>query len=406
MTIFTPCHRRRSPLRRPVGGGGRSASGNPRPRFQARHRPALAGGAHARPVEALRRDALRTGGAGAVGPRRHAAGRDRSNCSPTTTSNSPSSRWTYRPLLGGERGQRHHRRRAGRQPLRPAPVEGRCRARPYPRHQRRFRPRRGVQVGRARGQERHRLRPVQADGRQLGHAGRVHRRHLQGAARRRDRDDARRARPARRCTPQPPWRWRWARARKCRARPICPSASPTRIAGGALGSDAATLLRVEGFGPSVAYRIEHAERPARERRRRSTRLPAIDSRRSGATSAIARRSPTAAEKPVWRVSMAPAEAHQHGAGAAHAGRRRRLLRLAGRAGLAAHGAGEPEADVLRALLRKHGGGHATLVRATPADARRACPSSSRSRRRLRRSSAAAEGRNSTRRTSSIPAGMA
>jgi glycolate oxidase FAD binding subunit len=28
--------------------------------------------------------------------------------------------------------------------------------------------------------------------------------------------------------------------------------------------------------------------------------------------------------------------------------------------------GEPEAERLRALVRKHGGGHATLVRATPA----------------------------------------
>jgi glycolate oxidase FAD binding subunit len=37
--------------------------------------------------------------------------------------------------------------------------------------------------------------------------------------------------------------------------PICRSASPRRVAGGSLGSEAATLLRVEGFGPSVAYRI-------------------------------------------------------------------------------------------------------------------------------------------------------
>jgi glycolate oxidase FAD binding subunit len=29
--------------------------------------------------------------------------------------------------------------------------------------------------------------------------------------------------------------------------------------------------------------------------------------------------------------------------------------------------GDLEADLLRALLKKHGGGHATLVRATPAE---------------------------------------
>ncbi len=29
--------------------------------------------------------------------------------------------------------------------------------------------------------------------------------------------------------------------------------------------------------------------------------------------------------------------------------------------------GEPEADLMRALVKKHGGGHATLVRASPAE---------------------------------------
>ena len=36
-----------------------------------------------------------------------------------------------------------------------------------------------------------------------------------------------------------------------------PYAIAGRVAGGALGADAATLLRVEGFGPSVACRIAH-----------------------------------------------------------------------------------------------------------------------------------------------------
>ncbi len=44
----------------------------------------------------------------------------------------------YGPLLGGEAGQRHDRRRAGHEPLRPAPAEGGRGARPYPRHQSRF----------------------------------------------------------------------------------------------------------------------------------------------------------------------------------------------------------------------------------------------------------------------------
>ena len=48
-------------------------------RHQARHRPAAAGRAHARPVAADGRHALRAGGAGADGEGRHAARRDREN---------------------------------------------------------------------------------------------------------------------------------------------------------------------------------------------------------------------------------------------------------------------------------------------------------------------------------------
>ncbi len=51
-------------------------------------------------------------------------------------------------------------------------------------------PRRDLQVRRPGGEERHRLRPLQADGRLLGHAGGDDRRHGQGAAAARDRGDA------------------------------------------------------------------------------------------------------------------------------------------------------------------------------------------------------------------------
>ena len=72
------------------------------------------------------------------------------------------------------------------------------------------------------------------------------------------------------------------------------------------------------------------------------------------------------ERPVWRVSMAPYEAH------------RMVLALRMEAGADAfydwQGGlvwlridGEPEADAVRRLVRSHGGGHATLVRASPAD---------------------------------------
>ena len=57
---------------------------------------------------------------------------------------------------------RHDRRRARRQPLGPAPDQGRRRARPFPRRHRGLRPRRDLQVRRPGGEERHRLRSLQA----------------------------------------------------------------------------------------------------------------------------------------------------------------------------------------------------------------------------------------------------
>ena len=59
-------------------------------------------------------------------------------------------------------------------------------------------PRRDLQVGRPRGEERHRLRPLQAAGRLVRHARGDDRRHREGAAARRDRADRAGAR-ARRC---------------------------------------------------------------------------------------------------------------------------------------------------------------------------------------------------------------
>ncbi len=101
------------------------------------------------------------------------------------------------PRHTGRQG-RHDRRGARRQSVRPAPAEGRGRARPHPRRQRGVGARRDVQVGRPRGQERHRLRSVQADDRLVGHARRADRRDLQGAAGGRDGDDAGDPRPQRR----------------------------------------------------------------------------------------------------------------------------------------------------------------------------------------------------------------
>jgi glycolate oxidase FAD binding subunit len=145
-----------------------------------------------------------------------------------------------------------------------------------------------------------------------------------------------------------------------------PYPAVARVADGALGNDAATLLRVEGFGPSVAYRIETLKNLLKN----AGQLQEISGDQSLKIWADIRDCMPFADggdKPVWRVSMAPANGHAM------------VMALRMQAAVSAfydwqggliwlrmeHG--EPEAELLRALVKKHGGGHATLVRATPAE---------------------------------------
>ena len=137
-----------------------------------------------------------------------------------------------------------------------------------------------------------------------------------------------------------------------------------RIADGALGSDAATLLRVEGFGPSVTYRMETLKSLLRN----AGPLQEIAADLSRKIWREVRDCVPFAgqDKPVWRVSMAPSDGHEM------------VMALRMQAAVSAFydwqgglvwlsmEAGDPEAELVRALVKKHGGGHATLVRATPA----------------------------------------
>ena len=144
-----------------------------------------------------------------------------------------------------------------------------------------------------------------------------------------------------------------------------PERVAARVAGGNLGSDAATLLRVEGFGPSVTYRIAALKSLLKG----AGPLEEISGEASHSVWRDVRDCAPFAdggEKPVWRVSMAPAQGH------------RMVLALRMQTAVDAfydwqgglvwlrmeHG--DPEPDLLRGLVRQHGGGHATLVRAAPA----------------------------------------
>jgi glycolate oxidase FAD binding subunit len=134
-----------------------------------------------------------------------------------------------------------------------------------------------------------------------------------------------------------------------------------RVAGGALAGSPATLLRVEGVEPSVVYRIERLKtlfHPSAE----------FEEIGSDASRSLWREIrdciPFAdgTDRPVWRVSMAPSQGHKMVA----------ALRMEAGADAFYDWQGgliwlrmesDPEAETIRRLLRRNGGGHATLVRA-------------------------------------------
>ena len=145
-----------------------------------------------------------------------------------------------------------------------------------------------------------------------------------------------------------------------------PYPAVARVNGGRFGSDAATLLRVEGFAPSVAARLDML----RALLRNAGPLEEIVGEKSKALWREVRDCVPFAgsdERPVWRISMAPSDCH----GMVMALRRETAVDAfydwqGGLAWLRME-SGEPEAGLVRAMLKRHGGGHATLVRASPAD---------------------------------------
>ena len=136
----------------------------------------------------------------------------------------------------------------------------------------------------------------------------------------------------------------------------------------------ATLLRLEGFLPSVAYRFDRlaallAPTAAPER------LEAEDSRLLWREVRDCIPFADGTDRPVWRVSMAPSQAHamvmalrMEAAVDAFYDWQGGLVWLRMEAG----GEAGAEAQALRRVVAAHGGGHATLVRA-PAATRAAVP---------------------------------
>ena len=138
-----------------------------------------------------------------------------------------------------------------------------------------------------------------------------------------------------------------------------PERLAARVSDGKLGSDPATLLRVEGFGPSVAYRAAMLSDLF------GGHIETLDVDHSRALWADVRDvAPFAdgTDRPVWRVSMAPSEGWKLVA----------ALRMQAAVDAFYDWQGglvwlrmedDPEAESVRALMRRLGGGHSMLVRA-------------------------------------------
>ncbi|MBS3648419.1 glycolate oxidase subunit GlcE [Pseudaminobacter sp. 19-2017] len=143
-----------------------------------------------------------------------------------------------------------------------------------------------------------------------------------------------------------------------------PETVAARIGAGTLPSGAATLLRIEGFGPSVEYRVRHL----RDLFGSGAGLSEVPAEASKILWRVIRDVTAFAdgsEKPVWRVSMAPSKAHEMVMALRMETAVEAYYEWAG--GLAwLRMEDDSEVDFLRRLMRRFGGGHATLVRASPA----------------------------------------
>jgi len=141
-----------------------------------------------------------------------------------------------------------------------------------------------------------------------------------------------------------------------------PAYVAARVAGGALGDESATLVRLEGFGPSVAARAKHlGDALAKVGRLEQAHGP--DSSAIWRDVRDVRPFSDGTQKPVWRISCTPSEGHAlvmslrlHAAVDAFYDWQGGLVWLKLEDG--------PEAGLVRAALQRHGGGHAFLVRAS------------------------------------------
>ena len=133
-----------------------------------------------------------------------------------------------------------------------------------------------------------------------------------------------------------------------------------KVIGGALAGASSTLLRIEGFPTSVTYR---AEKLAQLLTGKADILPDAQSRALWRDIRDCTPFSDGTDHPVWRASVPPMSGHailadfrMHAAADAFYDWQGGLIWI--------RCEGDPEAEVLRAIIKRHGGGHATLIRAS------------------------------------------
>ncbi len=132
------------------------------------------------------------------------------------------------------------------------------------------------------------------------------------------------------------------------------------VLSGALKGEPATVLRIEGFPESVSYRVEQL---AKLLKISSDILPEKQSRMLWREIRDVMPFADGSEKPVWRVSLAPMSGNAFVAALRlHTGVDAFYDWQGGLVWLRMEA--DSEAALVRTLISEHGGGHATLIRAT------------------------------------------
>ncbi|MEP1209127.1 MAG: FAD-binding protein [Rhizobiaceae bacterium] len=134
---------------------------------------------------------------------------------------------------------------------------------------------------------------------------------------------------------------------------------------GIAGTSSTTLLRLEGFAPSVDYRINNLAGLLSEFDRQQ-RLDASASRAQWQFVRDCQPFSSRQDRCVWRISCVPSEGHKIVHAIAQLTSVEHFFDWQGGLVWLQVEEDDPRADLIRAAVRANGGGHATLVRATMA----------------------------------------